>query len=43
MLRTLCSKGQTYDEGTRDLIEKSYVKELDARWNRILEKKSSSC
>ncbi len=37
MLRKLASKGQTYDEVIRELIERASVKELDARWNRILE------
>ncbi len=37
MLRRLGSKDQTYDEVIRDLIEKASIKELDARWNRILE------
>ena len=37
MLRKLGSKGQTYDEVIRELIEKASIKELDARWNRILE------
>jgi len=33
----LGSKGQTYDEVIRELIERASVRELDARWNRILE------
>ena len=37
MLRKLGSKGQTYDQVIRELIEKASIKELDARWNRILE------
>ena len=37
LLRKLCSKGQTYDEVIRELIERASIKELDARWNRILE------
>ncbi len=37
ILRKLGSKGQTYDGVIRDLIEKASIKELDARWNRILE------
>ena len=37
MLRRLGSKDQTYDEVIRDLIERASIKELDARWNRILE------
>ena len=36
-LRKLGAKGQTYDEIIRELIERASVKELDARWNRILE------
>ena len=36
-LRRLGAKGQTYDEIIRELIEKASVKELDVRWNRILE------
>ena len=37
LLRKLGSKGQTYDEVIRELIERASIKELDARWNRILE------
>ncbi len=37
LLRKIGSKGQTYDEVIRDLIEKASIKELDVRWNRILE------
>ena len=37
MLRKLGAKGQTYDEVIRDLIERASIKELDSRWNRILE------
>ena len=37
MLRRLGSKDQTYDEVIRDLIERASIKELDSRWNRILE------
>jgi len=37
MLRRLGSKDQTYDELIRELIERASIKELDARWNRILE------
>ncbi|HII39815.1 MAG TPA: hypothetical protein HA326_01190 [Thermoplasmata archaeon] len=37
MLRRLGSKDQTYDEVIRDLIERASIKELEARWNRILE------
>ncbi len=37
ILRKLGSKGQTYDAVIRDLIERASMKELDARWNRILE------
>jgi len=36
-LRRLGSNGQTYDEIIRDLIERASIRELDARWNRILE------
>jgi predicted CopG family antitoxin len=37
LLRKMGSKGQSCDEVIRDLIEKASIKELDARWNRILE------
>ena len=37
MLRRLGSRDQTYDEIIRDLIDRASIKELDARWNRILE------
>ena len=37
LLRRFGSKGQTYDEVIRELIEKASIKEHDARWNRILE------
>lgn len=37
LLRKMGSKGQTYDEVIRDLIEKAWIKEHDARWNRILD------
>lgn len=37
LLRKFGSKGQTYDEVIRALIERASVKELDKRWNRILE------
>lgn len=37
MLRKLGSKGQTYDDLVRDLIERASIKEMDARWNRILD------
>ncbi len=37
ILRKLGSKGQTYDEVIRELVEKASIKELDARWNRILD------
>ncbi len=37
MLRRLGSKDQTYDEVIRELIDRASIKELDARWNRILE------
>jgi len=36
LLRRSGSKGQTYDEIIRELIEKASIKEHDARWNRIL-------
>ena len=37
VLRKLGAKGQAYDDVIRDLIERASIKELDARWNRILE------
>ena len=37
MLRKLRSKGQTYDQIIRELMEKASVAELDKRRNRILE------
>lgn len=37
MLRKLGSKGQTYDNLVRDLIERASIKEMDVRWNRILD------
>ncbi len=37
MLRKLGSKGQTYDAVIRELVERASIKDLDARWNRILE------
>ena len=37
MLRRLGSKGQTDDEVIRERIARAPIKELDARWNRILE------
>ena len=37
VLRRLGAKGQTYDEVIRELIERASIKELDTRWNRILE------
>ena len=37
LLRRFGSKGQTYDEVIRALIETASSKEPDARWNRILE------
>ena len=37
MLRKLGSKAQTYDEVIRELVERASIKDLDARWNRILE------
>jgi len=40
MLRKMGSTGQTYDEVIRELIKRASIKELDARWNRILEEDS---
>lgn len=37
ILRELGGKGQTYDEIIRMLVQKASIKELDKRWNRILE------
>ncbi|HYT18278.1 MAG TPA: hypothetical protein VEO18_08535 [Thermoplasmata archaeon] len=37
LLRQIQSKGQTYDEVVRALIEKASITEHDARWNGILE------
>jgi len=37
LLRKIGSKDQTYDEVIRELIDRASIKELDARWNRILE------
>ena len=37
ILRRLGSKDQTYDEVIRELVERASIKELDVRWNRILE------
>ena len=37
ILRGLGSKGQTYDEIIRMLVQKASIKGLDKRWNRILE------
>jgi len=37
MLRRIGSKGQSYDEVIRALIERASIKELESRWNRILE------
>ncbi|TLZ71425.1 MAG: hypothetical protein E6K14_07820 [Methanobacteriota archaeon] len=37
LLRQIRSKGQTYDEVVRALIEKTSFTEHDARCNRILE------
>ena len=37
ILRGLGTKGQTYDEMIRMLVERTSIKELDKRWNRILE------
>ena len=40
MLRKLGSKGQTYDAVIRELIEKASIKDLDARWNQVLEEEA---
>ena len=37
MLRKLGSKGQTYDQIIRELVERASISELDRRWNYILE------
>jgi len=37
LLRKLRSKGQTYDEVIWELIETASIKELDSRWNQIIE------
>ncbi len=37
ILRELGTKDQTYDEIIRMLVQKASIKELDKRWNRILE------
>ena len=37
MLRRLGEKGESYDHIIRRIIEKASIKELDARWNKILE------
>ncbi len=37
ILKELGTKGQTYDEIIRMLVERVSIKELDKRWNRILE------
>jgi hypothetical protein len=37
MLRKLGSKGQTYDQIIRELVERASIAELDRRWNLILE------
>ncbi len=37
LLRQIGSKGQTYDEVIRELIEKASRTQQDARWNWILE------
>ena len=37
MLRKLGEKGESYDQIIRKLIERGAWKELDGRWNRILE------
>ncbi len=39
LLRRMSSKGQTYDQIIRDLIERASIKKLEARWNRILKEK----
>ena len=36
-LRKLGEKGESYDEIIRKLIERAAWKELEERWNRILE------
>ena len=36
-LRTLGEKGESYDHIIQKLIEKAALKELDNRWNKILE------
>ncbi len=36
-LRILGEKGESYDHIIKRLIEKAAMKELDHRWNRILE------
>ena len=37
IMRTLGEKGETYDEIIRRLIREAGMKNLDTRWNRILE------
>ena len=37
LLRKIGSKDQTYDQLIRELIDRASIRELDARWNRILE------
>ena len=37
MLRYLGEKGESYDQIIRKLVKKAAWKELDERWNRILE------
>ena len=37
ILKELGTKGQTYDEIIRMLVQKASIKGLDKRWNRILE------
>jgi predicted DNA-binding protein len=36
-LRRLAEKGETYDEVVLRLIHRAAIKEMDDRWNRILE------
>lgn len=38
IIRTLGEKGETYDTIIRRLIQEAGMKNLDARWNIILEK-----
>ena len=37
MLRKLGTKGQTYDAVIRELIKEASIKDVDARWNQVLE------